>query len=221
MGCEGGSKCEMKSIDVSGKTVEEAIQLALKELAVERDRAVIEVLEEPSRGFLGLLGGKQARVRVVVADDPVKLALDFLGEVLVCFNLEVKTEVEERDNSIYITFRGKDLGVLIGRKGETLDALQYLLNLAVSRKTNERTRFILNVEDYRQRREESLIRLARQLSEKARRTGRAVTLEPMSPYERRIIHTALQADSRVYTFSEGEEPYRKVVISPKNSRGRV
>lgn len=221
MGCEGGSKCEMKSIDVSGKTVEEAIQLALKELAVERDRAVIEVLEEPSRGFLGLLGGKQARVRVVVADDPVKLALDFLGEVLVCFNLEVKTEVEERDNGTYITFRGKDLGVLIGRKGETLDALQYLLNLAVSRKTNERTRFILNVEDYRQRREESLIRLARQLSEKARRTGRAVTLEPMSPYERRIIHTALQADSRVYTFSEGEEPYRKVVISPKNSRGRV
>lgn len=221
MGCEGGSKCEMKSIDVSGKTVEEAIQLALKELAVERDRAVIEVLEEPSRGFLGLLGGKQARVRVVVADDPAKLALDFLGEVLVCFNLEVKTEVEERDNGTYITFRGKDLGVLIGRKGETLDALQYLLNLAVSRKTNERTRFILNVEDYRQRREESLIRLARQLSEKAKRTGRAVTLEPMSPYERRIIHTALQADSRVYTFSEGEEPYRKVVISPKNSRGRV
>lgn len=211
----------MKSIDVSGKTVEEAIQLALKELAVERDRAVIEVLEEPSRGFLGLLGGKQARVRVVVADDPAKLALDFLGEVLVCFNLEVKTEVEERDNGTYITFRGKDLGVLIGRKGETLDALQYLLNLAVSRKTNERTRFILNVEDYRQRREESLIRLARQLSEKAKRTGRAVTLEPMSPYERRIIHTALQADSRVYTFSEGEEPYRKVVISPKNSRGRV
>ena len=205
----------MRSAETSGKTVEEAVQAAQKQLGVEREKLKIEVLEEPAKVLFGLLGGRQAKIRAIVIEDPVGLALEFLQQTFRAMGVEVKVKVQEKEGYNYLSFTGDDLGILIGRRGETLDALQYLVNLVVGRKVEQHVRFILDVERYRKRREETLMKLARRLSEKVRRTGHNVMLEPMNPHERRVIHTALQNDHYVQTFSEGDEPYRKVVISPK------
>lgn len=201
-------------VEKTAKTVEEAIKAALSELNISEDKADIEVLEEPTKGILGFMA-KPARVKVTKKLTPEYAAEEFLGQIFNKMNLKVESEINKNDEYVYINFKGQDLGILIGRRGETLDALQYLVNLAVNRKFAERTKIILDVEDYRKRREETLINLAFRLSDKVKRTGVNVTLEPMNPHERRIIHTALQNDKRVTTFSEGEEPYRKVVISLK------
>ncbi|MDK2821119.1 MAG: spoIIIJ-associated protein [Clostridia bacterium] len=203
----------MKEIEVSGKNVEEAIAIALKELGVNREDVEITVLEEGSKGFLGILGSRQARVRVVVPDKPEKLIEDFLEKVLQSMCIEAGFEIRHREDFIFVSFYGKELGILIGRHGETLDALQYLCNLAVNKVLTNRVKIILDVEGYRKRREQTLINLARRLSNKVKETGKRIVLEPMSPQERRVIHTALQNDSRVLTFSEGQEPNRKVVIA--------
>jgi spoIIIJ-associated protein len=203
----------MRSIETTGKTVEEAVLAAQKQLGVGREQLKIEVLEEPAKVLFGLLGGRQAKVRVVVIEDPASIALDFLQETFRAMDITVKIKTQEKEGYIYLSFSGEDLGILIGRRGETLDALQYLVNLVVGRKVEQYRRFILDVEGYRKRREETLMKLARRLSEKVRRTGHNVMLEPMNPHERRVIHTALQNDHYVQTYSEGDEPYRKVVIS--------
>lgn len=202
----------MKTVEAAGKTVEEAIEAGLRELGAPREEVQVEVLEAGSKGFLGF-GARLARVRLTWQQDAGRLAVEFLEQVFRVFGVTVRTEVSERDGYLYVGCRGRGLGVLIGRRGETLDALQYLVNLAVRRRVGRQVRIILDVENYRQRREDTLVRLARRLSEKVKRTGNRVVLEPMSPHERRIIHMALQGDSQVCTFSEGEEPYRKVVIA--------
>lgn len=202
----------MKTVEAAGKTVEEAIEAGLRELGAPREEVQVEVLEAGSKGFLGF-GARLARVRLTWQQDAGRLAVEFLEQVFRVFGVTVRTEVSEKDGYLYVGCRGRGLGVLIGRRGETLDALQYLVNLAVRRRVGRQVRIILDVENYRQRREDTLVRLARRLSEKVKRTGNRVVLEPMSPHERRIIHMALQGDSQVCTFSEGEEPYRKVVIA--------
>ena len=202
----------MKMVEAVGKTVEEAIEMGLQQLGAPREEVEIEVLEVGSRGFLGL-GAKQARVRLLWRQDVARVATEFLAEVFRLLGVNARTEVSEKDGYVYIGCRGRGLGVLIGRRGETLDALQYLVNLVVGRRVGRRARIILDVENYRRRREDTLIRLARRLSEKVKRTGGRIVLEPMNPHERRIIHMALQGDDQVYTFSEGEEPFRKVVIA--------
>jgi len=145
----------------------------------------------------------------------VELAMEFLGNVFQKMGVKVKEEISQDEEFLRLNFTGDDLGILIGRRGETLDALQYLTNLVVARKATGKVRVILDVEGYRQRREDTLVKLAQRLADKAKKTGQSVVLEPMSPHERRIIHTALQNDLRIRTHSEGEEPYRKVVISRK------
>ncbi len=205
----------MRVTEKTGKTVEEALKTALKELGAKLEEIEYEVLEEPIKGIFGLLGSKPARIRVKIKDNPVEIAQLFLGQVLLAMKIDVVTEVRQREGYIFISFIGPDLGILIGRRGETLDALQYLVNLVANKHCEERIRIVLDVENYRKRREEALVNLARRLSEKVRRTGLNVVLEPMNPQERRIIHTALQNSLHVYTFSEGDEPYRKVVISLK------
>jgi len=205
----------MRSVETTGKTVEEAVLVAQKQLEVTRDKLKIEVLEEPAKVLFGLLGGRQAKVRVTVVEDPSTIALAFVQQLFEAMGVVVKTKVHEKEGYIYLSFTGEELGILIGRRGETLDALQYLVNLVVGRRVEKHVRFILDVEGYRKRREETLVKLARRLSEKVRRSGHNVVLEPMNPHERRVIHTALQNDQSVQTFSEGEEPYRKVVISPR------
>lgn len=206
----------MTSVEKTGKTIEEAIALALSEFGVGIDRIDYEVLEAPSRGFLGFIGTKLAKVRVTIKPiDPMKVAKDFLENIFELMKLEVQIEqLSKLDNTVF-NIRGNDLGILIGKHGQTLDALQYLTNLAANRDAESKARIVLDVEDYRQRRTETLTRLAGRLADNVRRRGEKVVLEPMSSNERKIIHMALQNDQRVVTYSEGEEPYRKVVIALK------
>lgn len=204
----------MKTLEKSGKTIDDAVDAAVAELGCSREDANIEIIAMPSKGILGF-GAKPAIVRVSVENKAIVYAMDFLSTIFKKFDLDVKINAIEGEEFITLDLIGKDLGILIGRRGETLDALQYLTNLTVSRHFEERCKFILDVEGYRNKREESLARLAKKLADRVKESGKNMSLEPMSPYERRIIHTVLQNDDQVRTFSEGEEPYRKVVIAKK------
>ncbi|ACV65029.1 single-stranded nucleic acid binding R3H domain protein [Desulfofarcimen acetoxidans DSM 771] len=205
----------MKVIEKTGKTVEEAVSSALVELGVSRDKVEIEILENPSKILFGIFGSKPARVKVIMQLSPTDSAVELLNNIVAAMDLTVDYTITERDNISIINLQGKDLGILIGRRGETLDALQYIINLSVNKSVEQRKKIVLDVEGYRDRREETLQRLALKLANKARQRGRNIVLEPMNSQERRIIHTALQGYDDIYTFSEGEEPYRKIVISIK------
>ncbi|AHF08350.1 RNA-binding cell elongation regulator Jag/EloR [Desulfitobacterium metallireducens] len=209
----------MRIAEKTGKTVEDAIEACLTELGVKRDQTSIEVLEEPTKkGLFGLLGTRLAKVRVSYEDNPGVLACQFLEKVCLSMGVQAEFIADEREKQWFVNITGSELGILIGRRGDTLEALQFLTNLAISKKMSEKIRIIVDVEGYRQRREETLVRLAKRLSERVKRTGNRVVLEPMNPHERRIIHTALQDDTRISTFSEGEDPNRRVVISLKRSK---
>lgn len=206
----------MDSIEKMGKTVEEAVSEVLKELGTTKDKVEIEVLEEGSKGFFGLFGSKMAKVRVTKKIDPIGSAKNFLQEIFRTMNMEVMIDVSLKDQKhMLIQLSGQDMGVLIGKRGQTLDSLQYLVNLVVNRGEASYISVTLDTENYRQRRKETLESLAFNLAKKAKQTKKSVVLEPMNPYERRIIHAALQNDRFVKTHSEGEEPYRNVVITPK------
>lgn len=206
----------MRVAEKTGKTVEEAITAGVLELAVDRDRVKVEVLEEPAKkGLFGLFGTRLARVRVSYEDEPGMLASEFIHKVCMAMGVNADAQVSKDGEHWHVDITGPELGILIGRRGDTLDALQYLTNLAVAKKMSERVRVIVDVEGYRLRREETLARLAKRLSEKVKRTGIRIVLEPMNPHERRIIHTTLQNETRISTFSEGEDPNRRVVISLK------
>jgi spoIIIJ-associated protein len=206
----------MRVAEKTGKTVEEAIAAGVLELGVDRNRVKIEVLEEPARkGLFGLFGTRLARVRISYEDDPGMLAADFIHKICQAMGVNANTQASKDGEHWHIDITGPELGILIGRRGDTLDALQYLTNLAVARKLSERVRLVVDVEGYRLRREETLVRLAKRLSEKVMRTGIRIVLEPMNPHERRIIHTSLQDEAKISTFSEGDDPNRRVVISLK------
>lgn len=304
----------MAFVEKTGKSVDEAVAAALAELNVTADEAVVEVLEEAKKGFLGF-GRKDARVRVSVkpaveekpaeaapaaektvseaaadavaavkvaasvaagalakkadavkadaavaaedfkkkaadakddavddaiaalnvlkserrerqnreprkynvSDEAVAAAKEFLQKIFNAMHIEVAMEkfINKNDGSVTFRLHGDDMGILIGKHGQTLDSLQYLTNLVANKNSNERVRVIIDVEDYRDRRIETLNRLAARLADKVKRTGERVALEPMNPHERKIIHMALQGDRRVTTLSEGDEPYRHVVIELK------
>ena len=200
-------------IEKTGKTVEDALEAALAELGVDRDQVDYRVIEAPSKALFGLLGGREAKVEVTLKKvEPVERAQKFLEKITASMGLSVSISPVSAEESVTLNLHGEDLGILIGKHGQTLDALQYLTNLAANR---ERIRFIIDVEDYRKRRADTLEQLALRLAERARRTGDRVALEPMTPHERKIIHMSLQNDERVETYSEGEEPYRRVVIVSK------
>ncbi|MHB1043864.1 MAG: RNA-binding cell elongation regulator Jag/EloR [Eubacteriales bacterium] len=205
----------MREVEKTGKTVDEAVRLALSELGVARENVEIEILDEPSKGIFGIIGTRPAKVKVIFRERPGRRALDILNSIFDCMDLKVEMEAKEKDQELLVNLEGKDLGILIGRRGETLDALQYLINLAVNKNQEKKRKVIIDIEGYRYRREETLKKLAVKLADKAKQRGRNVILEPMNSQERRIIHTALQGRDDIYTFSEGEEPYRKIIISPK------
>ena len=205
----------MEEVEKVGKTVDEAVEQALAELGVETDQALVEVLEEPSRGLFGILGTRPAKVRVRVKKTPSQRARQLLEEIFRTMDLSVEIKMKEKDGILMIDMQGAGLGMLIGKRGETLDALQYLVNLSINKGLEERCKVVLDVESYRTRRKQTLEDLALKLAEKARQRGRNVVLEPMNSRERKIIHTALQGVVDIYTYSEGEEPYRKIVISPR------
>ena len=206
---------EVQTIEKKGKSVDEAIKAALDELSCEIDDVIIEVIEEPSTALLGLVK-KPAIVKVSVREKPeedVRHALeDLLNKMKLDYHIN---NVECEEGRVRINITGKDMGLLIGRKGETLNAVQFVLGLIVNRQREEKVRVVLDVEDYRKKREESLEALALRLSDRVKKTRKNVVMRPMSSQERRIVHTALQGDPQISTYSLGDEPNRKVVISIK------
>lgn len=207
---------EVKTLEKKGKSVDEAIKAALDELGCEIDDVMIEVIEEPTKGLLGFVGKKPAVVRVTMREKPEEEARQIVEDILNRIKIDYKiNRVEYENGRIRINIVGKDMGLLIGRKGETLNSLQFIVGLIMNRKRDEKVRVILDVEDYRKKREQSLEALALRLSDKVKKTRKNVVMRPMSSQERRIVHTALQGDPQVTTYSMGNEPNRKVVISLK------
>ena len=247
----------MESVEVSAKSVDEAIDIALEELGLKRQQVHIEILTSGKPGLFGI-GGEQARVRVTALEEgtarpisepeyeseevsdveisdveikdiespEVELAADYLTQLLSSMEIDAEVDVRPPETpgdglgraSAVLDVAGDDLGLLIGRRGTTLAALQYMVNLMVSRKTGSRALISIDVEHYRRRREDSLIGLARRMADRVRQTGRSITLEPMPAAERRIVHLVLSDDGGVTTGSVGEGDGRKVVIYPRRSR---
>lgn len=206
----------MEYMEISAKTVNDAITEACQKLLVTSDKLDYIVVEEGSSGFLGL-GSKPAVIKARVKSSVTDNAKDFLDKVFEAMNLIVAIDIkyDELDNYMNIDLSGDEMGVLIGKRGQTLDSLQYLVSLVVNKDSENYIRVKVDTENYRQRRKETLENLAKNIAYKVKRTKRPVSLEPMNPYERRIIHSALQNDRYVVTRSEGEDPYRHVVISLK------
>ena len=202
--------------EFTGKTVDDALTNALVELETTSDKVEYEVLEEGSSGILGLFS-KVAVIRVKKLDDIRETAVEFLNDVFKAMEMDVDIEIEynEVENQMNIDLSGEEMGILIGKRGITLDSLQYLVSLVINRNTEDYMKVKLDTENYRERRKETLENLAHNLAHKVKRIHRPVYLEPMNPYERRVIHSALQKDKYVETHSEGDEPYRKVVITLK------
>ena len=264
-------------IEISAKTVDDAINEGLVRLGTTTDKMDVEVLEKESAGFLGFIGKHDAKIRVRIKEakpasmpqkkevrqekpatvkerteakteekpasetyrkpkkkfdendkgEPVSAerqekakadAVKFLTDVFKAMNLEaaINVEFDSTENELTIDVKAEDMGVLIGKRGQTLDSLQYIVSLAINKDCSEYVKVKLDSENYRVRRKETLENLAKNIASKVKRTGKAVSLEPMNSFERRIIHSALQGDSDCETYSEGADPYRKVVVKPKN-----
>lgn len=208
----------MEFIEVSAKTVNDAVTDALVRLGVTSDQLEYEIINEGSTGFLGF-GSKPAVIKARRKYSPEESVREFLTQVFEAMklNVEIISSYNEENGQIDVEFKGDEMGVLIGKRGQTLDSLQYLTNLAVNKQTDHYVKVKLDTEDYRKRRKETLENLAKNISYKVKRTKRPVALEPMNPYERRVIHSALQNDRFVSTHSEGEEPYRHVVVTLKRN----
>ena len=209
----------MEFVEVSAKTVSDAITEACQKFSVTSDKLEYEVVQEGSSGFLGI-NAKPAIIKAKIKEKKKTIdikAKDFLSDIFKSMNLAVVIDAKYDDieNTLDIDLSGDEMGVLIGKRGQTLDSLQYLVSLVVNKDVDDYIRVKIDTENYRQRRKETLENLAKNISYKVKRTRRPVSLEPMNPYERRIIHSVLQNDKYVTTHSEGDEPYRKVVVTLK------
>lgn len=209
----------MEFIEVSAKTVNDAVTDALIQLGITSDQLEYEVVNEGSTGFLGF-GSKPAVIKAKKKFSPEDHVREFLSQVFQAMNMEVEiiSSYDEEHGVIDVEFKGKEMGLLIGKRGQTLDSLQYLTNLMVNKLSEKYIKVKLDTEEYRKRRRDTLENLAKNISYKVKRTKRPVSLEPMNPFERRVIHSALQSDRFVSTHSEGEEPYRHVVVTLKKSK---
>ena len=204
----------MEYIEISAKTVDDAVTEAVIQLGTTHDQLEYEVIEKGSAGFIGI-GRKDAVIRVKKKDSVEDRIRDFLQKIFAVMKLEVEILIEREESGrvVNVELKGNDMGVLIGKRGQTLDSLQYLTNLAVNKNAEEFVKVKIDTEDYRKRRRETLENLARNIAFKVKRTKHPVSLEPMNPFERRVIHYALQNDKFVTTHSEGEEPFRHVVVT--------
>ncbi|RKD22875.1 DNA-binding protein [Ammoniphilus oxalaticus] len=204
----------MKKVTVTAKTVDEAISLALEQLRAARDQVTVTVLEEPTRGFFGF-GARQAKLEVEIQVDPIQEAKSFLEQILATMDIEASISVKEVKDHARFEVVGEDLGIIIGRRGQTLDALQLLVNTVGNRCSDSYLRIVVDAENYREKRKQTLEQLADRLAQKAIKTGQVIKLEPMPAHERKVIHAALQNKKSVVTYSEGEDPERFIVITTK------
>lgn len=206
----------MEFIQISAKTVDDAITEALIKLGVTSEQLEYEVIEKGSTGFLGI-NSKKAVIKARKKETLEDRVRSFLDEMFHAMNMEVAIDLtyDEDSQNMDIELKGTDMGILIGKRGQTLDAIQYLVSIVANKDTEEYIHVKMDTENYRKRRRETVENLAKNLAYKVKRTKKSVTLEPMNAYERRIIHSALQNDKYVCTYSEGEEPYRHVVITLK------
>jgi len=203
-----------KTVKKSAKTVQEAIALALAELKLSEDEATVEILEEGSKGLFGL-GAKDAVVQVTANVSPENRARNFLEDVFLGMGMRVQIDVSFEGKLMKVNLSGDNMGIIIGKHGDTLDALEHLVSLAVNRGDDDYVKVILDTENYREKRRATLVRLAENLASSISEQKKKITLEPMSSNERRIIHATLQNNKNVDTYSIGEEPYRKIVIALK------
>lgn len=212
----------MEYIEFTGKSVEEALTNAAVSLGIPSDQLEYSVIEEASSGFLGIFNTKPAKIKVAKKKSVEDVVNTFLGDIFRAMDMEVSIDikVDEVSETVEINLTGDDMGLLIGKRGQTLDALQYIVRLVINKEIGGYLKVKVDTENYRERRKETLESLAKNIAYKVKRTKRSVTLEPMNPYERRIIHSSLQNDKFVATKSEGEEPYRHVVVYLKKQSYR-
>jgi len=205
----------MKKLLASGKTVEDAVRAGLAQWGVAQDRVNVVVLEQPSKGLFGLIGAKEAKVELELLPDGIEEAIAFLKEVAAAMELTVSVERVDENDAVRINVTGSDLGILIGRRGQTLDSLQYLTNIVANRHSNHHLRIVLDAEQFRERRRQTLESLSERMAMKVIRSGKEIVLEPMTSQERKIIHARLQTNPKVKTYSQGDEPNRRIVIALK------
>ncbi|ELY0462232.1 protein jag [Listeria innocua] len=203
----------MRDITAQGSNVEEAIQNALATLETTRDKVEVEVLDEGKKGIFGI-GSRLAMVKVIEKEDGIQVAIDYLLDVATKMGAVITIDVEEVGKDVKLQIKGESLGMIIGKHGQTLNALQYLTQLIANKTTSQYKNIIVNVGDYRERRHETLVLLANKMADKALKTKRAVHLEPMPSFERKIIHAILSENEQIETHSEGRDPYRYIVIKP-------
>lgn len=207
----------MKEVTATGKTIDSAIETALSQLGVSRDEVEIEIIENPAKGVLGIFGQKDAKILAKVKESPEITMAEFTETILTKMGIEAKVAATIDGSRITLDVSGPDMGIVIGRRGETLDALQQIAQLYVNRIYEEYYKIRMDTENYRAKREEALVILAKGLAKKVLKTRKEVALEPMKAYERRIIHTTLQDYNRISTHSIGEEPNRRLVVSYRYS----
>jgi len=209
----------MSTIEVEAKTLEEAKKQAAEQLETPQDQLEVEIISDSSSKIFGILGSSKVKIKATVREPEVEgdaqKAKEVLENILQRFGTEARIETSEDEESITLNIKGDGSGILIGRKGQTLDAFQYLVNKIVHRSLSVKKQTIVDTEGYRQKRKEALVDLAKRLSEKAKAKGVPVSTNPLNPFERRIVHLALQDDAAFTTKSNGEGMYRRVVISPQ------
>lgn len=211
----------MKSIEITGKTIDEAVAQALEQLETTRDKVSVDVIDEGNKGLFGFIGNKEAKVRVTVNEvSPEEKIEAFLNDMIAKMGVTATVAVSysEEFARFQADIRGESISALIGHRGEALDALQYIASLAINKDSEEYIKLSIDVEGYRTRREETLKRLADKMAARAMKIHRNVSFDPMNPYERRIIHEALQGRENLSTYSTGIEPNRRVVIAYKGTR---
>lgn len=208
----------MREVTARGETVEEAINSALEQLQATRDQVEVNIIDEGKRGILGLFGSKDAVVKVVMKRDPIEETEQFIKQLAENMDVAVTINTTVKDNQVLFELSGEKIALLIGKRGQTLNALQYLIQLTLNKISAQYYRVVLDAEGYRKRREETLKQLAARLANRAIRLNKKVMLEPMPAFERKIIHTEIQNHPEVATYSEGEEPHRYVVIIPEKNK---
>lgn len=205
-----------KKIKIKSKSQEEAVKKALLDLNVSEEDIEIVELEAPSKGFLGFIGSKEGLYEITVIERETDVAKSFIETLLKNAKVNANVEVKQEDNLIKVNIKGDEAACLIGRRGDTLDSIQFLTGLALNKiNKDSHTRVLVDIENYREKREESLIRYANKMAREVAKTKKTKKLDYMNPYERRIIHSALQNDRYVITYSEGTDPYRRLVIEYK------